>query len=72
MEEDVIDYLEIHNCAMASVNELNDGQQDEQSDTDWQRRIEANVDHLIVTLEYNWPEEFDLTPFQEALAAHQN
>jgi len=72
MEEDVIDYLEIYNSAMASVNELNDGQQDEQSDTDWQRRIEANVDHLIVTLEYNWPEEFDLTPFQEALAAHQN
>ena len=70
MEEDAIDYASTYNNVIASVNFLSDTQTEDCSDEDWQRRIQANLEHLIVELERDWPEEFDLTPIHAAIAAN--
>lgn len=71
-EEDVIDYVTTYNNAMSSVNVLTNGEQGEMSDEEWQGCIRVNVDHLKIMLQIDWPEEFDLTPFEDAIAAHEN
>ena len=70
-EEDVVDYESTYNNAIASVNFLGRTKPEEDSDEDWQRRIQANLEHLIVEVERDWPEEFDLTPIHEAIAANE-
>ena len=72
MEEKVIDYVNTYNSALDSVNVLTNGEQGEMSDEEWQGCIRANVDHLKIMLQIDWPEEFDLTPFEDAIAAHEN
>jgi len=72
MEENVIDYVTTYNNAMSSVNVLTNGEQGEMSDEEWQGCIRANVDHLKIMLQIDWPEEFDLTPFEDAIAANEN
>ena len=72
MEEEVIDYVTTYNNAMSSVNILTNGEQGEMSDEEWQGCIRANVDHLKIMLQIDWPEEFDLTPFEDAIAANEN
>jgi len=73
MEEDVIDYESTYNNAMAAVDFLSQTKPEEESDEYWQRRIQANLEHLIVELEReDWPEEFDLTPIHAAIAANES
>ena len=72
MEEDAIDYVSTYNNAIASVNFLSSTQPEDCSDEDWQRRIQANLEHLIVELERDWPEEFDLTPIHATIAANES
>jgi len=72
VEEDVIDYVSTYNNAMAAVNFLSNTQPEDCSDEDWQSRIQANLEHLIVELERDWPEEFDLTPIHAAIAANES
>jgi len=72
MEEDVIDYASTYDNAIASVNFLSNTQPEDCSDEDWQRRIQTNLEHLIVELERDWPEEFDLTPIHAAIAANES
>ena len=58
--------------AMDVVNLLNAGQGDAPDDY-WLDLVERNVVALNRFLtEYDWPEEFDLTPFEDAIAAHEN
>jgi flagellar capping protein FliD len=70
--EEVMNYVTKYNSALDSVNVLTNGEQGEMSDEEWQGCIRANVDHLKITLQIDWPEEFDLTPFEDAIAAHEN
>jgi flagellar capping protein FliD len=72
MEEKVIDYVNTYNSALDSVNVLTNEEQGEMSDEEWQGCIRANVDHLKIMLQIDWPEEFDLTPFEDAISAHEN
>lgn len=72
MEENVIDYVTKYNNSMSSVNILTNGEQGEMTDEEWQGCIRANVDHLKIMLQIDWPEEFDLTPFEDAIAANEN
>ena len=72
MEEKVIDYVTTYNNAMSSVNVLNHEQRGDRSEEEWQGCILANVDHLKIMLQIDWPEEFDLTPFEDAIAANEN
>ena len=70
--EEVMNYVTKYNSALDSVNVLTNGEQGEMSDEEWQGCIRANVDHLKIMLQIDWPEEFDLTPFEDAIAAHEN
>jgi len=58
--------------AMDVVNLLNAGQGDLPNDY-WLYLVQRNVIALNRFLtEYDWPEEFDLTPFEDAIAANEN
>lgn len=72
MEENVIDYVTTYNNAMNSVNVLNNEPRGDRPEEEWQGCIRANVDHLKIMLQIDWPEEFDLTPFEDAIAANEN
>jgi len=72
VEEDEKDYVAEYGGAMDSITALNNGPGERTDPSEWEETIEANVDHLILMLEQDWPEEFDLTPINEAIAAYQN
>ncbi len=72
MEEDEKDYVAEYGGAMDSITTLNNGPGDRTDPSEWEETKKANVDHLILMLEEDWPEEFDLTPINEAIAAYQN
>jgi len=75
MEEDVIDdkdYVRTYSSAMDSITTLDAGPDEFANLSDWEEIKKANVDHLILVLEEDWPEGFDLTPINEAIAAYQN
>lgn len=58
--------------AMDAVNLLNAGQGGLPDDY-WLDRVQRNVHALNHFLtDYDWPEEFDLTPIHEAIAANEN
>ena len=60
-----------YNAAMDSVNLLNNGKPVDQSDEDWADCVRRNVEHLkIVVAKEGWPEEFDLSPMTDAIAAN--
>lgn len=67
-----MNYVTTYNNAMSSVNVLTNEQRGDRSEEEWQSCIRANVDHLKIMLQIDWPEEFDLTPFEDAIAAHEN
>lgn len=58
-----------YNAAMDSVNLLNAGKPEGQSDEDWADFVKRNVGHLEIILEKEWPKGFDLKPFQDAVKA---
>jgi len=67
-----MNYVTKYNSALNSVNVLTNEQRGDRSEEEWQSCIRANVDHLKIMLQIDWPEEFDLTPFEDAIAAHEN
>lgn len=62
-----INWQQTYNAAMDSVNLLNAGQPVNDSAEDWAGTVQRNVDHLKLTIAKDWPEGFDLTPFQDAV-----
>lgn len=67
---DEIDWQETYDAAMDSVNLLDAGQQDGESDEDWAASVDRNVEHLRIQVAKEWPAEFDLTSFYDAIEAH--
>ena len=57
----------VYKSSMDSVNLLNAGKPEGADDEDWARTVKANVDHLKIMLEKDWPEGFDLEPFKSAI-----
>lgn len=66
-----IDWQQTYNAAMDSVNLLNAGKPSGDSEEDWADSVKRNVEHLKIQLGKEWPGEFDLTPFSDAVAAHE-
>jgi hypothetical protein len=66
-----IDWQGTYNAAMDSVNLLNAGKPEYQSPEDWADCVKRNVEHLKVQVaKEGWPAEFDMTPFNAAIAAN--
>ena len=65
-----INWQGTYNAAMDSVNLLNVGKPADQSDEEWADCVKRNVGHLKLQVEKDWPEEFDLTPFNSAISAN--
>lgn len=65
-----MDWQGTYNAAMDSVNLLNAGKPANDSDEDWADTVQRNVDHLKLQVEKQWPEGFDLEPFNAAIAAN--
>lgn len=61
-----INWQEMYNASMDSVNLLNAGKPINQSDEEWADCVKRNVDHLKIILREEWPADFDLTPFKNA------
>jgi hypothetical protein len=59
-----------YNAAMDSVNLLNKGKPEGDSDEDWAGTVQRNVDHLKIQVAKEWPAGFDMKPFNDAIAAH--
>jgi hypothetical protein len=62
-----INWQQTYNAAMDSVNLLNAGKPPYDSESDWAGSVQRNVGHLKIILQKDWPEGFDLTPFQNAV-----
>jgi len=67
MDDTAIDWEGMYRSTMDSVNLLNAGQQEEQSDEEWAGTVERNVEHLKIVVARDWPKEFDLSPFKDAI-----
>lgn len=66
-----INWQGTYNAAMDSVNLLNAGKPAGESDEDWADCVKRNVGHLkIIVAKEDWPEGFDLTPFNDAISAN--
>jgi hypothetical protein len=85
MEENVIDHVTIYNDTIELYvdflnnargtsygNALGIGDYIDLTDEEWMECSSPYVDHLKKVLEHEWPEEFDLTPIHEAIAANEN
>jgi hypothetical protein len=59
-----------YNAAMDSVNLLNAGKPEYQSPEDWADCVKRNVEHLKIQVAKDWPTEFDMAPFNAAIAAN--
>jgi hypothetical protein len=59
-----------YNAAMDSVNLLNAGKPEYQSPEDWADCVKRNVEHLKIQVAKDWPDEFDMAPFNAAIAAN--
>jgi hypothetical protein len=55
---------------MDSVNLLNKGKPEGDSDEDWAGTVQRNVDHLKIQVAKEWPAGFDMKPFNDAIDAH--
>jgi len=53
-------------------NALGIGDYIDLTDEEWMECSSPYVAHLNRILEMDWPEEFDLTPIHEAIAANEN
>jgi hypothetical protein len=65
-----INWQGTYNAAMDSVNLLNAGKPAGESDEDWADCVRRNVEHLKLQVEKEWPAEYDLAPFNAAIAAN--
>lgn len=59
-----------YKAAMDSVNLLNAGKPEGDSAEDWAGTVQRNVDHLTIMVGKEWPTEFDMKPFNDAIAAN--
>ena len=59
-----------YSAAMDSVNLLNAGKPAGESYEDWVDTVQRNVDHLKLQVQKEWPAEYDLAPFNAAIAAN--
>jgi hypothetical protein len=59
-----------YSAAMDSVNLLNAGKPEYQSPEDWADCVKRNVEHLKIQVAKDWPAEFDMAPFNAAIAAN--
>jgi hypothetical protein len=59
-----------YKAAMDSVNLLNKGKPEGDSAEDWAGTVQRNVDHLKIQVAKEWPDGFDMKPFNDAIAAH--
>lgn len=57
-------------AAMDSVNLLNAGKPAYQSDADWADCVKRNVEHLKIVVAKEWPEGYDLSALNAAIAAN--
>jgi hypothetical protein len=64
------DLQQTYTAAMDSVNLLNAGKPADTTDEDWADTVKRNVDHLEIVVAKEWTEDFDLTPFNDAIAAN--
>jgi len=64
------DLQQTYTAAMDSVNLLNAGKPVDTTDADWADTVKRNVDHLEIVVAKEWTEDFDLTPFNDAIAAN--
>ena len=59
-----------YKAAMDSVNLLNAGKPEGDSAEDWAGTVQRNVDHLKIIVAKDWPEGYDMKPFNDAIAAN--
>jgi hypothetical protein len=59
-----------YKAAMDSVNLLNNGKPEGDSAEDWAGTVQRNVDHLKIIVAKDWPEGYDMKPFNDAIAAN--
>ena len=65
------EWANMYKAAMDSVNLLNRGASEDDSPEEWADCVRRNVEHLkIVVGKEGWPEEFDLTPMTDVIAAN--
>lgn len=63
-----IDWQNTYNAAMDSVNLLNRGKPEGDTDAEWSDCVRRNVEHLkLVVAKEGWPESFDLSPLTTAI-----
>jgi len=63
--EDISRY---YKAAMDSVNLINKGQQEDQSDAEWADILDRNQRHLQIVVDKDFWTDEDLTPFHDAIA----
>ena len=59
-----------YNAAMDSVNLLNAGKPVGVTEDEWADRVRRNVEHLKIMVGKDFWQGQDLTPLQDAIAAH--
>ena len=59
-----------YNAAMDSVNLLDAGKPVGTTDDEWSDRVRCNVEHLKIMVGKDFWQGQDLTPLQDAIAAH--
>jgi len=57
-----------YKSAMDSVNLINAGKPEGESDSDWEKTIKRNADHLEIMLAKDYWTDEDLEPFRKAVA----
>jgi len=57
-----------YKAAMDSVNLINRGQQEDQTDEEWADILDRNQRHLQIVVEKDFWTDEDLTPFHDAIA----
>ena len=57
-----------YKAAMDSVNLINRGQQEDQTDEEWADILDRNQRHLQIVVEKDFWTDEDLTPFYDAIA----
>ena len=57
-----------YKAAMDSVNLINRGQQEDQTDEEWADILDRNQRHLQIVVDKDFWTDEDLTPFHDAIA----
>lgn len=60
-----------YSAAMDSVNLLNAGKPEQETDEAWADTVKRNVEHLEIMLAKTYWTDEDLTPFEEAVIANK-